>query len=98
KTMAERFLDEPVEDAVITVHAWFDAAQRQATKNAAAIAGLRVRRLLNEPTAAALGHGAHRGQNRRFVVCDLGGGTFDVAVVDVEEGVFEVLATAGDSF
>ncbi|HTJ47113.1 MAG TPA: Hsp70 family protein [Kofleriaceae bacterium] len=98
KTMAERFLDEPVEDAVITVPAWFDAGQRQATKDAAAIAGLRVRRQLNEPTAAALGHGAHRGQNRRFAVCDLGGGTFDVAIVDVEDGVFEVLATAGDSF
>jgi molecular chaperone DnaK len=96
--MAERFLGAPVTEAVITVPAWFDAAQRHATKNAAAIAGLRVRRLLNEPTAAALGHGAHRGQNRRFAVCDLGGGTFDVAIVDVEGGVFEVLATAGDSF
>jgi molecular chaperone DnaK len=96
--MAERFLGEPVAEAVITVPAWFDAAQRQATKDAAAIAGLGVRRLLNEPTAAALGHGAHRGQNRRYAVCDLGGGTFDVAIVDAEDGVFEVLATSGDSF
>jgi len=98
RAIAERFLGEAVTEAVITVPAWFDAAQRQATKDAAAIAGLSVRRLLNEPTAAALGHGAHRGDNRRFVVCDLGGGTFDVSVVDVEDGVFEVLATAGDSF
>jgi molecular chaperone DnaK len=97
RAMAERFLDAPVTEAVITVPAWFDAAQRAATKDAAAIAGLKVRRLLNEPTAAALGHGAHRGQNRRFAVCDLGGGTFDVAIVDVEDGVFEVLATAGDA-
>ena len=96
--IAERYLHEPISGAVITVPAWFDAAQRQSTKDAAAIAGLEVRRLLSEPVAAALGHGAHRGESRRFVVCDLGGGTFDVAVVDVEAGVFEVLACAGDAF
>ena len=75
---------EPVTRAVITIPAWYDAAQRQATKDAAAIAGLTVMRLLSEPTAAALGHGAHRGADRRYLVCDLGGGTFDVAAVDVE--------------
>jgi molecular chaperone DnaK len=95
---AERFLDEPVTRAVITIPAWYDAAQRQATKDAAQIAGLTVLRLLSEPTAAALGHGAHRGADRRYLVCDLGGGTFDVAVVDVDDGVFEVLATTGDPF
>ncbi|CAN5282603.1 molecular chaperone DnaK [soil metagenome] len=95
---AEAFLAEPVTRAVITIPAWYDAAQRQATKDAAQIAGLTVLRLLSEPTAAALGHGAHRGHDRRYLVCDLGGGTFDVAVVDVEGGVFEVLATTGDPF
>lgn len=95
---AERFFQEPVTRAVITVPAWYDAAQRQATKDAAQIAGLTVLRLVSEPTAAALGHGAHRGADRRYLVCDLGGGTFDVALVDVEAGVFEVLATTGDAF
>ncbi len=95
---AERFYGEPVTRAVITIPAWYDAAQRQATKDAAQIAGLTVLRLLSEPTAAALGHGAHRGADRRYLVCDLGGGTFDVAVVDVDGGVFEVLATTGDPF
>ncbi len=95
---AEAFLGEPVTRAVITIPAWYDAAQRQATKDAAQIAGLTVLRLLSEPTAAALGHGAQRGQDRRYLVCDLGGGTFDVAVVDADGGVFEVLATTGDAF
>ena len=95
---AERFFGEPVTRAVITIPAWYDAAQRQATKDAAQIAGLTVLRLLSEPTAAALGHGAHRGADRRYLVCDLGGGTFDVAAVDVDAGVFEVLATTGDPF
>ncbi len=95
---AERFFGEPVTRAVITIPAWYDAAQRQATKDAAQIAGLTVMRLLSEPTAAALGHGAHRGADRRYLVCDLGGGTFDVAAVDVDGGVFEVLATTGDPF
>ncbi len=98
KRTAERFFREPVTRAVITVPAWYDAAQRQATKDAAQIAGLQVMRLLSEPTAAALGHGAHRGADRRYIVCDLGGGTFDVALVDVDAGVFEVLATTGDPF
>src|SRR5688572_12118359 len=98
KRTAERFFREPVTRAVITVPAWYDAAQRQATKDAAQIAGLQVMRLLSEPTAAALGHGAHRGEDRRYLVADLGGGTFDVALVDAEAGVFEVLATTGDPF
>ena len=98
RAMADRFFGEPVVDAIITVPAWFDAAARQATKDAATIAGLNVRRLLSEPTAAALGYGAHRGEKRRYAVCDLGGGTFDVALVDVEDGIFEVLSTTGDAF
>jgi molecular chaperone DnaK len=98
RRMAEDHFDEPVTRAVITIPAWYDAAQRQATKDAAQIAGLTVLRLLSEPTAASLGHGAHRGADRRYLVCDLGGGTFDVAAVDVEAGIFEVLATTGDAF
>jgi molecular chaperone DnaK len=98
KRMAERFFREPVTRAVITVPAWYDAAQRQATKDAAQIGGFTVMRLLSEPTAAALGHGAHRGADRRYLVCDLGGGTFDVAAVDADSGMFEVLATTGDAF
>jgi molecular chaperone DnaK len=95
---AERFFNEAVTRAVITIPAWYDAAQRQATKDAAQIGGFQVMRLLSEPTAAALGHGAHRGTDRRYLVCDLGGGTFDVAAVDVDAGMFEVLATTGDPF
>ncbi len=98
KRTAERFFGEPVARAVVTIPAWYDAAQRQATKDAAAIAGLTVLRLLSEPTAAAFGHGAHRGADRKYLVADLGGGTFDVATVDVERGIFEVLATTGDPF
>ena len=98
RRIAEAHFGEAVTRAVITIPAWYDAAQRQATKDAAQIAGIHVMRLLSEPTAAALGHGAHRGEDRRFMVCDLGGGTFDVAAVDVSSGVFEVLATTGDQF
>ncbi|MDQ3338945.1 MAG: heat shock 70 family protein [Myxococcota bacterium] len=96
--MAEDHYGAPVTRAVMTIPAWYDAAQRQATKDAAQISGLAVQRLLSEPTAAALGHGAHRGSNRKYLVCDLGGGTFDCALVDVEGGIFEVLATTGDPF
>ncbi len=98
RRIAEAHFGEPVTRAVITIPAWYDAAQRQATKDAAQIAGLSVARLLSEPTAAALGHGAHRGADRKYLVCDLGGGTFDVAAVDVMGGIFEVLATTGDAF
>lgn len=98
RRMAEAKFKGPVTRAVITIPAWYDAGQRQATKDAAQIAGITVMRLLSEPTAAALGHGAHRGADRKYLVCDLGGGTFDVAAVDVEDGIFEVLATTGDAF
>ena len=98
RRMAEAKFGAPVNRAVITIPAWYDAGQRQATKDAAQIAGISVMRLLSEPTAAALGHGAHRGADRKYLVCDLGGGTFDVAAVDVEGGIFEVLATTGDAF
>lgn len=98
KRTAEHFFGTVVTNAVLTIPAWYDAAQRQAMKDAAQIAGLTVLRLLSEPTAAALGHRAHRGADRRYMVCDLGGGTFDVAAVDVEAGVFEVLATTADPF
>jgi molecular chaperone DnaK len=87
---------DAIAGAVITVPAYFDHAQRQATKDAAEIAGLPVARLINEPTAAALGFGAHRQPSARFAVCDLGGGTFDVSIVNVQDGVFEVVATQGD--
>ncbi|HEU0029142.1 MAG TPA: Hsp70 family protein [Kofleriaceae bacterium] len=98
RKLAEAHFKGPVTRAVITIPAWYDAAQRQATKDAAQIAGLTVMRLLSEPTAAAFGHGAHRGADRKYLVCDLGGGTFDVAAVDLEGGIFEVLATTGDPF
>jgi molecular chaperone DnaK len=98
RRIAQDHFGEPVTKAVITIPAWYDAAQRQATKDAAAIAGLSTLRLLSEPTAAALGHGAHRGDERKYLVCDFGGGTFDVALVDVEGGIFEVLSTTGDPF
>jgi molecular chaperone DnaK len=96
--VAEAHFGEALDDAIITVPAYFDHAQRQATKDAAEIAGIKVRRLLNEPTAAALGYGAHRQPAARFAVCDLGGGTFDVSIVNVEQGVFEVISTTGDNF
>ncbi len=98
RMVAEAYFGGPVGEAIITVPAYFDNQQRQATKDAAEIAGLKVKRLLNEPTAAAMGYGAHRGANRRFAVCDLGGGTFDVSIVNVEDGVFEVVSTHGDAF
>ncbi len=87
-----------VGEAIITVPAHFDNAERKATVDAAEIAGLKVRRLLNEPTAAALGYGAHRGDDQRLAVCDLGGGTFDVSIVNVEDGVVEVISSQGDLF
>ena len=95
---AEAYLDEPVTEAVIAVPARFDNEQRRATRHAGEIAGLEVRRLINEPTAAALGAGAHRGPDRRLAVCDLGAGSFDVSIVVVEQGVVEVISTSGDLF
>jgi molecular chaperone DnaK len=97
KRDAEEYLGEPVTKAVITVPAYFTDAQRQATKDAGAIAGLEVLRIINEPTAAALAYGANKEGEHKLLVFDLGGGTFDVSVLDVGEGVFEVLATSGDN-
>jgi molecular chaperone DnaK len=94
---ASRFLGEKVTEAVITVPAYFNDAQRQATKDAGRIAGLEVLRIINEPTAAALAYGLDRRGNETVLVFDLGGGTFDVSVLDVGEGVVEVRATAGDT-
>ncbi len=97
KKDAEAYLGEPVTDAVITVPAYFTDAQRQATKDAGQIAGLNVLRLVNEPTAAALAYGLDREAPQRIMVYDLGGGTFDVSILALQSGVFEVLATAGDN-
>jgi len=97
KRVAEDYLGEGVSEAVITVPAYFDDVQRQATKDAGAIAGLTVRAILNEPTAAALAYGVQHEQNQRVAVFDLGGGTFDISILTIENGVFEVLATNGDT-
>src|ERR1700726_3795948 len=97
KKTAEDYLGEKVTDAVITVPAYFNDAQRKATKDAGEIAGLDVKRIINEPTAAALAYGLDRKKNEKILVFDLGGGTFDVSVLDVGDGVFEVRATSGDT-
>ena len=98
KADAEKYLGETVTDAVITVPAYFNDAQRQATKDAGKIAGLNVKRIVNEPTAAALAYGLDKkGSDQRILVFDLGGGTFDVSILDLADGVFEVLATNGDN-
>ena len=97
KTDAESYLGEPVTQAVITVPAYFTDAQRQATKDAGRIAGLDVKRIINEPTAAALAYGLDKGEVHKILVYDLGGGTFDVSLMEVGDGVFEVLATAGNN-
>jgi len=98
KRDAEAYLGEPVDSAVITVPAYFNDSQRQATKDAGKIAGLEVKRIINEPTAAALTYGLDKGEDETVLVFDLGGGTFDVSILDVGEGVVEVRATAGDTF
>ncbi len=97
KADAEAYLGEKVTDAVITVPAYFNDAQRQATKNAGQIAGLNVLRIINEPTAAALAYGLDRKESEKILVFDLGGGTFDVSILEVGEGVFEVKSTNGDT-
>ena len=97
KTDAEAFLGEPVTEAVITVPAYFNDAQRQATKDAGKIAGLEVKRIINEPTAAALAYGLDKSHDQTILVFDLGGGTFDVSVMEIGDGVFEVKSTAGDN-
>jgi molecular chaperone DnaK len=98
KEDAERFLGEKVEKAVITVPAYFNDAQRQATKDAGKIAGLEVLRIINEPTAAALAYGLEKNEGKKIAVYDLGGGTFDVSILEIGDGVFEVKATNGDTF
>ena len=97
KKDAESYLGEPVTEAVITVPAYFTDAQRQATKDAGKIAGLNVQRIINEPTAAALAYGADKEAEQKIMVYDLGGGTFDVSILDISSGVIEVLATAGNN-
>ncbi len=97
KADAEKFLGEPVSEAVITVPAYFDDSQRQATKDAGKIAGLEVKRIINEPTAAALAYGLDKGKEEKVAVFDLGGGTFDVSILQLGDGVFEVLSTNGDT-
>ncbi|WP_188236517.1 molecular chaperone DnaK [Sphingopyxis sp. LK2115] len=98
KETAEAYLGEKVEQAVITVPAYFNDAQRQATKDAGKIAGLEVLRIINEPTAAALAYGLDKSENKTIAVYDLGGGTFDISILEVGDGVFEVKSTNGDTF
>jgi len=98
KETAESYLGETVTQAVITVPAYFNDAQRQATKDAGQIAGLEVLRIINEPTAAALAYGLDKNENKTIAVYDLGGGTFDISILEVGDGVFEVKATNGDTF
>ena len=97
KAAAEDFLGEAVTDAIITVPAYFDDTQRQATKDAGRIAGLEVKRIINEPTAAALAYGLEKKEGQTIAVYDLGGGTFDVSILEISGGVFEVKATNGDT-
>src|SRR5690348_13508220 len=97
KRDAESYLGENVTDAVVTVPAYFNDAQRQATKEAGEIAGLNVLRIINEPTAAALAYGLDKGEDQTILVFDLGGGTFDVSLLEIGDGVIEVKATSGDN-
>ena len=98
RQIAEEYVGEPVDDAVITVPAYFDESQRRATKDAGTIAGLNVLRIINEPTAAALAYGMDEDRDQTIVVYDLGGGTFDVSIMTIGDGVFEVKATSGDTY
>ena len=98
KETAEAYLGETVTQAVITVPAYFNDAQRQATKDAGQIAGLEVLRIINEPTAAALAYGLEKNDGKTIAVYDLGGGTFDVSILEIGDGVFEVKSTNGDTF
>merc|ERR550517_1507813 len=99
KETAEAYLGQKVTDAVVTVPAYFNDAQRQATKDSGRIAGLNVRRIINEPTAAAIAYGLDKDEDeeKRVLIFDLGGGTFDVSLLNIEGGLFQVLATAGDT-
>jgi molecular chaperone DnaK len=98
KAAAEDFLGEAVADAIITVPAYFDDTQRQATRDAGKIAGLQVERIINEPTAAALAYGLGKTQSEKIAVYDLGGGTFDISILELNNGVFEVLSTSGNTY
>ncbi len=98
KEFAEEFLGEEIDQAIITVPAYFDDSQRQATKDAGTIAGLEVVRIINEPTAASLSYGFGKDKNETIAVYDLGGGTFDISVLDIGDGIYEVKSTAGDTF
>ena len=98
KETAESYLGQKVEKAAITVPAYFNDSQRQATKDAGKIAGLEVLRIINEPTAAALAYGLEKKEGQIIAVYDLGGGTFDVSILEIGDGVFEVKATNGDTF
>lgn len=98
KLAAEDFLGDRVEEAIITVPAYFDDTQRQATRDAGKIAGLKVERIINEPTAAALAYGFGKNQAEKIAVYDLGGGTFDISILEINDGVFEVLSTSGNTF
>jgi len=98
KETAESYLGEDVSQAVITVPAYFNDAQRQATKDAGKIAGLEVLRIINEPTAAALAYGLDKKETQTIAVYDLGGGTFDVTILEIDDGLFEVKSTNGDTF
>src|ERR671923_303549 len=97
KQTAEDYLGEKVTEAVITVPAYFNDSQRQATKDAGRIAGLDVLRIINEPTAASLAYGLDKKKDERIAVYDLGGGTFDISILKLSEGIFEVLSTSGDT-
>ena len=98
KEVAESYIGETVTDAVITVPAYFNDSQRQATKDAGQIAGLNVLRIINEPTAAAIAYGLDKKSEEKIVlIFDLGGGTFDVSLLSIDDGIFEVKATAGDT-
>jgi molecular chaperone DnaK len=98
RSFAEEFLGEPITEAIITVPAYFNDSQRQATRDAGKIAGLDVLRIINEPTAAALAYGLDNRQNQIIAVYDLGGGTFDISILKLEDGLFEVLSTSGDTY
>ena len=98
KEFAEEFLGEEVTQAIITVPAYFDDSQRQATKDAGTIAGLEVLRIINEPTAASLAYGFGKDTHEVIAVYDLGGGTFDISILEIGDGIYEVKSTAGDTF
>ena len=98
KAAAEDYLGEQVEEAIITVPAYFNDSQRQATKDAGTIAGLKVQRILNEPTAASLAYGMNENVSGKVAVYDLGGGTFDISILEMNDGIYQVLATGGDTY